>query len=328
MKKATADVLYFETGRENPVTLRVLPGEEFEVQTQLNRGPWLEDHPEDQKLKAILYDNHDLSPSMFSDGWSIPWYLPQGLPSGNPSSGCIYVEGAKPGQVMHIQIGDIELDSLGFTNFRGNSGAVPGWFGQTALGSHNRIVKIEEGYIHWNENLKLPVRPMIGTIGVAPARERIANSWAGYWGGNIDVQEITSGATLILAVNVSGGLLHIGDMHAIQGDGEICSAGGIEASGRVRMRVNLAPKPKSMFWPRFMNETHIGVIAMARPLEDAFRFALEGLVLWLEEDYQIPNGEAFLLLGQVLEARCTAIVNPTFSYIAKISKEFLPKKDN
>lgn len=66
---------------------------------------------------------------------------------------------------------------------------------------------------------------------------------------------------------------------------------------------------------------------MARPLEDAFRYALEGLVLWLEEDYDLPRGDAFTLLGQVLEARCTAIVNPTFSYIAKISKEFLPAKN-
>jgi len=63
---------------------------------------------------------------------------------------------------------------------------------------------------------------------------------------------------------------------------------------------------------------------MARPAEDAFRAALEELILWLEDEYGLPRGEAYLLLGQVLEARCTQFVNPTFSYVAKINRKFLP----
>jgi amidase len=90
------------------------------------------------------------------------------------------------------------------------------------------------------------------------------------------------------------------------------------------MWVEVAPKPRSMFWPRLVDDTHISVLAMARPLEDAFRYALEGLVLWLEEDYGLTRGDAILLLGQVLEARCTAIVNPTFTYVAKVPKAVLP----
>jgi acetamidase/formamidase len=326
MKRATTEVLYFEIGRHNPVTLRVKPGEEFEVQTQLNRGPWLDEHPDGETLRSKLYDHQTMEKSENSGGWSIPWYLTAGLPSGNPSSGCIYVEGAKAGDMLQVHIGDIELDPLGFTSFGGNSGAAPGWFGPSNLGAHHRIVEISHGTIHWSETLDLPAKPMIGLIGVATARERNPNNWGGYWGGNLDVQEVTTGATLMLGSNVEGGLLHVGDMHAIQGDGEICGAGGIEASGRVRLRVEVAARPSSMFWPRLEDNTHIAVIAMARPLEDAFRFALEGLVLWLEEDYGFSHGEAFLLLGQVMEARCTAIVNPTFTYIAKIAKKYLPPK--
>lgn len=324
MKRATNEILYFETGRDNPVTLRVQPGEVFEVQTQLNRGPWLDEHPDGDALRAKLYDRQTPQPSTFADGWSMPGYLARGLPSGNPASGCIYVEGAKPGDMLLIHIGEIALDPVGFSAFGGNTGAAPGWFGPSALGSHHRVVEIHDGLIHWSDTLKLRARPMLGTVGVAPARERVANSWGGYWGGNTDVQEVTSGATLMLGVNVEGGLLHIGDMHAIQGDGEICGAGGVEASGCVRMWVELAPRPESLFWPRLVDDTHIAVIAAARPLEDAFRYAVEGLVLWLEEDFRLSRGDAFLLLGQVMEARCTAIVNPTFTYIAKIAKEFLP----
>lgn len=298
MQRATRDVLYFETGPDNPPTLRVQPGEEFEVETQLNRGPWLDDHPDGSRLRHLLR-------------------------GGNPSSGCIWVEGAEPGHVLKVHIGAIDLDPIGFTRFIGQTGAMPAWFGSSGVGAHHRIVRIDNGRIRWDERRELPARPMIGFVGVAPAFEKIANVWGGTWGGNFDVQEITTGATVHLRVNVPGALLHVGDMHALQGDGEICGAGGIEASGRVRIRCELAPAPAALKWPRIENASHIGTAAMARPCEDAFRHALEALILWLEEEYGFSRGDAYLYLGQVLEARCTQFVNPTFTYVAKVARQFL-----
>jgi amidase len=298
MQRASREVLYFEIGAGNAPTMHVQPGEVFEVETQLNRGPWLDDHPEGEVLRERLY-------------------------GGNPSSGCIYVEGAQPGQMLMVHIGSIDLDPIGFTNFGGSTGAMPAWLGGSGVGSHHRIVEIRDGLIHWSEQLQFPAAPMIGFVGVAPARERYHNGWGGYWGGNFDAQEVTTGAAVQLAVNVPGALLHIGDMHALQGDGEICGAGGIEASGRVQVWCELSEKPSSMYWPRLVNETHIGTLAMARPAEDAFRYALEAMVLWLEESYGLARGEAYLFLGQVLEARCTAFVNPTFTYIAKVPRRYL-----
>lgn len=299
MQRATRDTLYFEIGPDNTPTLRVQPGETFEVETQLNRGPWLDTHPEGETLRQKLY-------------------------GGNPSSGCIYVEGAEPGQMLTVHIESIDLDPVGFTNFRGSTGAMPAWLGGSGVGAHHRVVEIKDGLIHWSEQIKLPVAPMIGFVGVAPARERYHHGWGGYWGGNFDVQEVTTGAAVQLVVNVPGALLHIGDMHAIQGDGEICGAGGIEASGRVQMRCELSAKPQSMFWPRLIDDSHIMTMAMARPAEDAFRAALEAMILWLEESYGFSRGEAYIYLGQVLEARCTQFVNPTFTYVAKVAKRFLP----
>jgi amidase len=299
MKRATRDVLYFETGADNVPTLHVEPGEVFEVETQLNRGPWLDDHPQGEALR-------------------------QRLRGGNPSSGCIYVRGAEPGQMLTVHIGEFDLDPLGYTRFGGSTGAMPGWLGGTGIGEHHRIVKISDGLVHWSEKRKLPAKPMLGCVGIAPAHERYHNGWAGYWGGNFDAQEVTTGAAVQLAVNVPGALLHIGDMHALQGDGEICGAGGIEASGRVKVWCELNDKPQSMYWPRLIDQTHIAILAMARPAEDAFRYALEAMVLWLEESYGYDRGEAFLYLGQVLEARVTAFVNPTFTYIAKVAHEYLP----
>ena len=203
MKRATRDILYFETGPDNPVTLCVQPGEEFEVETQLNRGPWLDDHPEGEKLRDKLHDGQQPRDTAFASGWSFPGYWAAGLPSGNPSSGCIYVEGARPGDVLLVHVGEIDLDSLGYTAYAGNTGAFPGWMGPNSVGAGHRVVEISDGLIHWSDELKLPARPMVGCIGVAPARERIANSWAGYWGGNFDAQEVTTGATQAPASNAA-----------------------------------------------------------------------------------------------------------------------------
>ena len=298
MKRATKDVLYFETGRDNEVTFEVEPGEMFEVETQMNRGPWLAGHPDSERLKSKLI-------------------------GGNPSSGCIRVTGAEPGDTLVCKIESIEPGPIGFTRFMGSTDAMPGRLGATALGDISKIVDIVDRKILWSDDLSLDIRPMLGFVGVAPAAERHHNGWGGYWGGNFDIQELTDGATLYLPVFVSGALLHVGDMHAIQGDGEICGAGGIETEGTARLRCELI-KGEALDYPRIENETHLIAIAMERPAEDAFRSALERLIGWLAADYDITPGDAYLLLGQTLEARCTQYVNPTFSYVAKIAKRYLP----
>jgi amidase len=127
-----------------------------------------------------------------------------------------------------------------------------------------------------------------------------------------------------LPVAVPGALLHIGDMHARQGDGEVYGAGGIEAGGRVRIRCELTDLPSTMTWTRITNDTHIMIAAQARPAEDAFRISLEEMLIWLEDDYGFSRGEAYLFLGQVLEERCTQYVNQTFTYLAKVDLRYLP----
>ena len=138
-----------------------------------------------------------------------------------------------------------------------------------------------------------------------------------------DIQEITTGATVQIPINHDGALLHIGDMHAIQGDGEISGGGGIETGGTVKLKCSSSEKPEGMTWPRIINDTHIMTTAQARPAEDAFRVALSEMLLWLENDFNINKKEGFMLLAQVLEARVTQFVNPTYTYLLKVNKKYL-----
>ncbi len=79
--------------------------------------------------------------------------------------------------------------------------------------------------------------------------------------------------------------------------------------------------------PRFETSSHIGTVACARSLEDAFRIAVEKLVYWMADDYGFAEHEAVMLLGQVAEARCTQVVNPKYTYVAKIPKRYLRADD-
>ena len=200
----------------------------------------------------------------------------------------------------------------------------PDWIREKEWGKIiTKTVKIENGYILWSDKLKIPIQPMIGLIGTAPAVGVPKNTENGPFGGNLDIQEVTTGNTIFLPVFVEGGLLHVGDVHAIMGDGEICSAGGIETRAVLKLKVELSPKPKEMTWPRIETPDYIISIGCARPAEDAFRIAVKELIKWMVESYGFKDTEVFLLLGQVLHARCTQFVDPLYTYVAKIKKIFL-----
>ena len=139
----------------------------------------------------------------------------------------------------------------------------------------------------------------------------------------MDVQEITTGNTIMFRVHKDGAHFFAGDCHAIQGDGEANGMGAIEIAAVLKLKVGLTPAPKRLSWPRVETPTHIGTIGCARPLEDAMRIAFEEMIFWLADDYGIPEPEAYMLLGQIAEARCTQVVNPKYTYICKVSKEIL-----
>ena len=306
MKKINKEILYFEHSPNNKPVEKVDQNEWFEVETQMNRGPDSDLIP--AELREI-YNQHR-SDSMPTD-------------RGNPTSGCIWINDTKAGEMLSVNIGEINPIEIGWTRYSGSTGALPSYLGPSHVGEVFKVCKITEGKIVWNKKLSIPIKPMLGVVGVAPERETKHNGWAAEWGGNFDIQEITNGATVMLPVFHDGALLHIGDMHAIQGDGEICGGGGIETGGKVKLRCHSSKKPKGMTWPRIENETHIMTTAQGKPAEDAFRLGLQEMILWMEESYSIDKKEAFMLLAQILEARVTQFVNPTYTYLLKVNKKYL-----
>ncbi|MBO0870599.1 MAG: acetamidase, partial [Micromonosporaceae bacterium] len=83
-------------------------------------------------------------------------------------------------------------------------------------------------------------------------------------------------------------------------------------------------KGRACAWPRLESDTHIMSTGSARPLEDAFRIAQHDLVQWLGEDYQLPALDAYQLVSQAVEAPLANVVDPNYTSVAKIRKQYLP----
>jgi len=275
----------------------------FEVETELNIGGRLI-HSLDEKLS-----HSDVT-----------------LPFANPATGPIRVRGAKPGDMLTVEVIDVGVHGLGFTALWPGIGIFPDWVRRKEFGLQNRNVLVEHGIVHWSDTLKLPAKPMIGLIGVAPVAGGVLTIDNGTHGGNLDVQEVTNGNRVMFPIFQEGAFLYFGDVHALQGDAECNGMGAIEIRGHLRLRLGLSPAPKRLNWPRIETPTHICTVGCARPLDDALRIAFEEMVYWLEESYRIPALEAYMLLGQIAEARCTQMVNPKFTYICKVDKRYLPSR--
>jgi len=140
----------------------------------------------------------------------------------NPVTGPLYVQGAQPGDTLAVRIVDIRLAARGLGRVRPGRGVLGDGLRTRAA----KLMPVREGMIHFDERLRFAARPMIGTIGTAPADTSMASYYPGPHGGNLDINAVSIGATIYLPVAVPGGLLSIGDVHASMGDGELTGGGG------------------------------------------------------------------------------------------------------
>jgi amidase len=172
------------------------------------------------------------------------------------------------------------------------------------------------------EALRLPLQPMLGCFGVAPADgQALSTVTSAEHGGNMDYRGFRAGATAYFPVFAPGGLLFLGDGHATQGDGEISGA-GIEVPLDVEFTVDVH-KGEPIGWPRGENEDSIFTVGNARPLDQALRHATTEMVRWLERDWKLDIVAASTLLGQCVEYEIGNVFNPAHTMICKLPKRVL-----
>ena len=244
----------------------------------------------------------------------------------NPVTGPIYIEGAERGDTLVVNIVDIEVPSLGLTTIVPGFGALEGWLSQSPILTKFISIRNQRAYYKTDkgDEISFPVKPFIGTIGVAPPFESISTVTPHKHGGNMDVQDVCAGNKLYLPVGVEGALFAAGDVHAVQGDGEICGT-AVEVSASLKFKFELL-KNKTIEWPRIESKDEIMTVGSARPLEDAARIAYRELIKWLGEDYGISAYDAYMLLSLIARARIAQIVDPLYTVVAKLPKKIISPK--
>jgi amidase len=269
------------------------------------------------------------------DAAGVDWNGKQAAPGGNPLTGPFYVEGAEPGDLLVVKLEKVETNrATAFTSsllapYATDPAAIAARVDREPrrvifdLDKARGVARLQDTTIQAG-GVELPLKPMLGCIGVAPAgKEAIRAGTPGAWGGNMDYASMGAGMTLMLPVNEPGALLLLGDGHARQGQGEVVGT-GLETSMDVTFTVQLIKKTKNA-WPHAENARDIMVLASARPLIEAFQHATAEMQTWLMRDYGYSERGAQILMGQAAEYEVANVVDANFTVVAKMSKALLKK---
>lgn len=252
----------------------------------------------------------------------------------NPVTGPIAVEGAEPGDTLAVHLVEIApardwAVSATFPHF----GALTAthstamlhdpldevvWVYEVDRAKGTCLFRPRKG----GPAVELPLDPMHGTIGVAPAGgEVFASITPGAHGGNMDTPELRAGTTAYFGVNVPGGQLSLGDGHCRQGEGEVCGT-AVEAAMRTVVVVDLI-KGGGPAWPRIESDEFLMSTGSTRPLEDAYRVSQQDLVTWAAELTGWETLDAYQLVSQAGLAPAGNVVDTNYTMVAKLAKRYL-----
>lgn len=232
-----------------------------------------------------------------------------------PVTGPISIRGAEPGDALEVRIN--ELTPFGI----GNLVVFPSWMEVDFITSEQRkgfpqawIKRFDmdkaasEKSIEFAPGIRLPVRPMLGVVGTAPAQgEFTVTGPPRCFGGNMDVKSVAPGSTVYLPVLQPGGLFSAGDGHAMQGDGEICAT-GLETPMRAKLEFHLH-KQRHIAGPQIETADEFMLVAYGRTLDDAARRAIAAMIEYLVDRHGLSALDAYSLLSLVGDLRVNQIVD-------------------
>ncbi|UTF55715.1 acetamidase/formamidase family protein [Natronosalvus rutilus] len=252
---------------------------------------------------------------------------------GMPITGPVAVEGASPGDVLAVEILDVEHDDWGWTSFRPREdefGLLYEEFEEWGL----HYWHLEGGVGEFVDGIEIPLDPFPGTIGLAPADETEQNMGPPHdAGGNMDTKHLTAGTTLYLPVEVEDALLSIGDGHAAQGDGEICG-GAIETPITLNVRLDVLPnwdisQPQYLMSDGNSSREDVPTYAtmgISDDLMEAARKATLAMVEHLQVARNLSAHDAYILTSVAADLKINEIVDrPNWVVSSHIPEDIFPK---
>jgi acetamidase/formamidase len=233
-----------------------------------------------------------------------------------PLAGPIAVNGAEPGDALVVEILSLKPDQWGWNGIIPGLGLLPDDFTEPYI----RHWDLSDGQTtRLRDDIVIPLQPFCGTMGVAPAEpgEHFVLP-PGNFGGNVDIRHLNEGATLLLPVQVAGGLFSAGDCHAVQGDGEVCVT-GIECPMAFSLRFDLR-KGLNLASPAFYtrpgrlsrHDTEAGYLAttgVGPDLMENARDAVRRMIDWLGTEHHLSPEDAYCLCSVAGDLKISEIVD-------------------
>ncbi len=238
----------------------------------------------------------------------------------NPVTGALYVEGAEVGDILKVEIEDIKLRSWGVMR----SSTTAGVFHEKYKKREAIIFQVKNNKIYFDDKLILEADPMIGVIGTAPIeKEGIPTTTPGKHGGNMDCKKIVKGSAIYLPVNVKGGLLSMGDIHALMGDGEVFIC-GLEIAGEITVKVSILKNIK-LPTPFLYSRGKVMSIQSAEDLDKAGDMAAKEMFEFVKEATKQNDVRTGMLMSLLSDMAVCQVVDPLLTVRVEFPLEALEK---
>lgn len=277
MRKLEKDNMIFSFNRDNKSVFTVDDGEIFQIETddcycgQINS-------------ESILRTDIDISIM-------------------DAAVGPVKINNSSPNDILCIEIIDIEFEDHGVMVTSPGLGVL----GDKINNADTKIIPIKDNVAIFSDNIKIPLTPMVGVLGVAPKKGDIHCSIPGDHGGNMDTKEVKKGSKIFLPVNIEGANLALADLHACMGDGEL-SGTGIETAGTVTLKVDVI-KNKELLHPVIETKSHIFTLHTAETFEEAMYVAVDDMVTLIMDKLRLDFQDAYRLLSATCDIRVSQVVN-------------------
>ncbi|WP_135825580.1 acetamidase/formamidase family protein [Halorussus ruber] len=251
----------------------------------------------------------------------------------HPLTGPVAVEGAQPGDVLEVELLDLQHKGWGYTAFwpgEMDLGLLPEDFEDPGL----HVWDLEGDVGHFVDGIEVPLDPFPGVIGVAPDEAGEHDTLPPRSvGGNMDVKHMTAGSTVYLPVEVEDALFSVGDCHAAQGDGEVCVT-GVEAPMFVTARFDVRSgmdieqpqfETRGPFTPTGRDEPMYGTTGISDDLMEATKKAVRQMIDHLHEERGLSRGEAYLLCSAAVDLKISEVVDaPNWTVSAYLPESIFP----
>lgn len=221
--------------------------------------------------------------------------------------GPIEIENATPKDTLCVEILDIQFADHGVMVTSPGLGIL----GDRISNPETKIIPIKNGFAYFSKEIKLPLTPMIGVMGVSPRSGNYHCATPGDFGGNMDTREVTIGSKVYLPIYVDGAMLAVSDLHACMGDGEL-SGTGIETAGKVCLKIIII-KGKQLKRPMIETDANIYTIATSPTYDEAVRVASLDMVNLLSKKLNLNFPDAYRLLSAACNIRISQVVNGVYT---------------